>query len=310
MPEDTAPERDMAFEDGVLSNGLPCELAMSFDFYWNCWLSYWSTRNPAEFELAQNVAKALIACTRDLATPEGAPWLADQLKGELAPELQRFWRLEALSGILEQGLSERARVDSEYREQLVEQKANDLANLANKRGFGGDFYDLLHEHFLASDNCALRITWESFVIELVGDAMKRVQAGSVRMIELAQLIVDANPPRRTLDYLRRISACFIWGFDPECIILCRSALDTAFREKVSDEICEEVFHATEERDFGLKTRILAAHRKGMISDGLRDTAVRIKDRGDKAVHYDPDATREVLGTVRDTVKVLKALWPS
>jgi len=275
------------------------------DCYCDHWRDYWSQKAPAEFELAQNVAKALIACTRDLATPQGAPWIADRLKDEVLPVMRKYWLIEALTTLLNQGMLRGVKEDRLMK--LIEQKAEEIAN---NRPAPAEFHDSMQEFFSQLDNPNMRIAWESFVIELTDDAMGRIGSGAVRMLELSQLLVDANPPQPTLNYLRRISACFIWGFDPECIILCRSALDSAFREKISDEICEKVFGAAEERDFGLLARIRAAHRTQMISDGTRDTAWRVKYRGDKAVHYDPDATRDVKGTVRDTVEVLKVLFPA
>lgn len=301
MPEEPVPE-----QDDVLIGGLLNELRMALDVYWDHWEKYWSQHMPTEFKLAQNVAKALISCTRDLATPQGAPWIADQLKDQVPPAMQQHWRLEALKTLLDQGLL-RGPVNKDHLMKVIEQRAEELAH--NRGAYDGN-HDSVQEFFSQSDNPNIRIAWERFVMELTRDAIRRIGSGSVRMLELSQLLVAANPPEPTLSYLRRISACFIWGFDPECIILCRSALDTAFREKVSDGICEQVFGAFEEYDFGLKARVIAAHRTGMISDGIRDTAVRVKDRGDKAVHYDPDATKDVWGTVRDTMRVLKALFPA
>jgi hypothetical protein len=300
MPEETEPERD-----DILDNGLLRELQMSLDVFWNHWNDYWSSHSPAEFELAKNIAKALITCTKELATPEGAPWIVEQLKDQVPPEMRQYWRGQALDSILKQALRGPANFDELLR--VINQRAEELAH---NRPPPAEFHDSLQEFFSHREDCNLRITWESFLMELATDAIDRIRSGSGRMLQLSQLIVDANPPELTLNYMRRVSACFIWGFDPECIILCRSALDTAFRDKVSDEICEQVFGAAEERDFGLLARIKAAHTRGMISDGARDTAWRVKDRGDKAVHYDPDATKDVLGTVRDTVKVLKSLCPS
>ena len=298
MPEE--PE-----QDPILVNGLLKELRASLDIYCDHWREYWSENAPAEFPLAQNVAKALIACTRDLATPQGAPWIADQLRDQVPPVINQYWIAEALTTLLNQGLLRGVDKQDDLM-RILNQKAQELSH---NRPAPAEFHDSLQDFFSQLDNPNIRIAWESFVIELVGDAMERIGSGSVRMLELSQLLVAANPPDPTLNYLHRISACFIWGFDPECIILCRSALDTAFRDKVSEEICEQVFGTAEERHFGLLDRIRAAHRTQMISDDTRQIAWRVKDRADKAVHYDPDATRDVLGTVRDTVKVLKALCP-
>ena len=113
------------------------------------------------------------------------------------------------------------------------------------------------------------------------------------LARLAKQATVCEPARR---FLGHVSRCYLWGFDTECVILCRSALDAAFREAITDSDCDS-----------LSKRIVAAEKKGLISGVIRRRAFDMKERGNKTVHYDPDTVRDVLGTIEGTLAVIMAL---
>ena len=45
----------------------------------------------------------------------------------------------------------------------------------------------------------------------------------------------------------------------------------------------------------------------LIDEALHQSAVRVNGKGTKAVHYDPEATVDVLGTIRETIALVAAL---
>jgi len=148
---------------------------------------------------------------------------------------------------------------------------------------------------------------EQLFLELLGQAVGMCEKGTRRLLDLSMMTIVAAPAKPTADFLRRVSRCYLWGFDPECIILCRSVLDTAFREAVSDERCESALGLPKGCEFSLSNRIEVAYKKGLISRRARQAAHRVKHRGNKAVHDNPRATQDVHGTVVDTLTVLKAI---
>ena len=146
------------------------------------------------------------------------------------------------------------------------------------------------------DHSPLKLAWERLCIVLGREGVEKIDEGASRLLLLWHLFVQADPPRPTLQYLHRVSRCFVWRFDTECVILCRSVLDTAFREAVP-----------EGQDLGLSKRIRVARQIGLISKDLEKTAFKVMTRGDKAVHGEPYLVADVLGTIRDTLLVVRQL---
>lgn len=153
---------------------------------------------------------------------------------------------------------------------------------------------------------SLRMVWERMCIELASDAIRhKVESGAHRQLLLAQLLVEANPPEPTVDYLKHVASCFIWGFDTECVILCRSVIDTALRETIPESLCES--RGPRPRfGYTLANRLEAA-LPTLIEKECYEAGIRVNERGTKAVHYEPGATTDVLGTIQDTLTVVRAL---
>lgn len=155
----------------------------------------------------------------------------------------------------------------------------------------------------------LKLVWERLCIKLAWDGVGSIREGALRTLKLWGLLVDLQPSGSTLSFLQRVGRCFIWGFDPECIIVCRGAIDTAFRDAVSDDVCMSIYpdRKAGDKEFGLANRIVAAYKTKLIDKPTKKLAFEVKNRGDKAVHHDPYATKDVTRTIKDTIIVLKKL---
>ena len=154
----------------------------------------------------------------------------------------------------------------------------------------------------------LRLVWEQFMIYLSWEAVGKIEEGAKRMFQLYRLVLRSAPSKSTQMFLSRLSRCFTWGFDPECIMLCRAVIDTAFRDNIADEVCEKYlkhFGKNNRYDFTLSNRIQAARKEEIIDEDIKKKALRIKRRGDKAVHDQPGITKDVWGTICDTISVLE-----
>lgn len=150
--------------------------------------------------------------------------------------------------------------------------------------------------------------WERLFSYLASEALDQVRHGVIRVLELYELVSRTKPSNVTQSFLARLGRCYIWGFDAECVILCRAVLDTAFRDTVGDMICEKHLgpgRYSKPREFGLNERITAAWKDGMIDEETWKLARDVKMRGDKAVHYQLDVTKKVLDTIRDTLRVIE-----
>jgi len=158
------------------------------------------------------------------------------------------------------------------------------------------------------EGSSLRLVWERLFIDLAWDAVAKVDEGTRRIFKLYELVLQTRPSLASQKFLARLGRCYVWGFDSECVILCRAILDTAFRDAVREEICEKELRKKKPKyDFALYERIKAAQKAGIIDRKTRELAVQVKERGVKAVHYQPDITADVFGTIRDTLTVLEKL---
>ena len=156
------------------------------------------------------------------------------------------------------------------------------------------------------DDTLLKLVWERLCIHLAWEvADRKLAVAANRILQLSKMVVSGTPSVSTLRFLRHVSRCFIWGFDAECVILCRGAIDRAFAETVSDAVCDK--HGLEKAKFGhtLTNRIKAALREGMIDEATNNAAFRVNTPATKATHRNPDEVIDVLGIVRDTRDVVQ-----
>ena len=159
-----------------------------------------------------------------------------------------------------------------------------------------------------SEDSPLKLVWEKFIIVLSHEAIEKIEEGASRIFQLYNLVLCSQPSKPTQQFLARLSRCFIWGFDPECVILCRAVIDTAFKDRITPEICEKHFGKPRHKyDFSLSDRIQVALNEEIIDEDIAKKARTVKTRGDTAVHKQPNITKDVWGTICDTVAVLKRI---
>lgn len=155
------------------------------------------------------------------------------------------------------------------------------------------------------DESPLRLVWERFIIDMSWEAIGKIVEGASRIFQLYKLVLSSAPSKSTQQFLGRLSRCYIWGFDPECIILCRAVIDTAFRDGIAKKICEK--HFGKRNRYNLSDRIQAAWNEKIIDEDIAKKARNIKEWGNKAVHCQPNITKDVWGTICDTVAVLERI---
>jgi len=159
-----------------------------------------------------------------------------------------------------------------------------------------------------SEDSPLKLVWERFVIDMSREAIGKIVEGASRIFQLYRLVLCSTPSKSTQQFLGRLSRCFIWGFEPECVILCRAVIDTAFKDRITPEICEKHFGKPRHKyDFSLSDRIQVALNEEIIDEDIAKKARTVKTRGDTAVHKQPNITKDVWGTICDTVAVLKRI---
>ena len=127
------------------------------------------------------------------------------------------------------------------------------------------------------------------------------------MLRLLEVVIEAQPSEATLKVLTRVSRCYVFGLDSECVILCRGAIDTAFSNALPDAKMDKLGVQPATRfGYTLAQRIRTARDAGMIDEDDMGAAERVKDTANTVTHEDPDVTN-AFAVVRDALRVIQRL---
>lgn len=156
------------------------------------------------------------------------------------------------------------------------------------------------------DHPVAEIAVERLEIDIAREFSLGTRAMAERSLDLARMVILAEPNESVMRFLRRLSRCYIAGFFPECVILCRGVLENALVDRYRHSNIP--LPATEEGISSMKARIETAKTFGWLSPRAAEDARLIWKRGSKAAHEDPLATKDVLSTVQMTMNVLLELY--
>ena len=211
---------------------------------------------------------------------------------ELGPDAERQWqRLQEMSDTLVKGVGELADID-------ITECLRELLSPSAFEGRLEGVVELLVEHV------DVTLSWEAMVM---------LHSGRERFVGLSLHLRPLDPSYRSRAFLKRVSRCYLFGFDAECVVMCRSVLESEFEAVIANNVCVGLLGMPDykERDgqplFQLYERITVAERTGRIDKVTADLAHRVRYAGRDAVHRWPKAKRDALDVVADTIRVLDAL---
>ena len=143
------------------------------------------------------------------------------------------------------------------------------------------------------------------VVTTAAEAAHRLLSLSHRLCQ----VDDLQLPASVGDFLRLVMRSYIWGFDTECIILCRSALEQALQKQVTYDMCVSRLgpRGVREHCYNFLDHLQVARKEGLLNDRLVKVADEIRERGDAVLHKDAKLTETVDDTIRGTVRVIYAL---
>jgi hypothetical protein len=148
------------------------------------------------------------------------------------------------------------------------------------------------------------------------DAVEMVTTAEQRIWRLLLLTQQFQPSKRAAAFLRRVSRCYVYGFDPECAVMCRSVLQAAFDAEISDDHCQQVLgrakgiKRTNSSPFDLADRIAVARKLGRISESSALKAAAIRAAGNVVIHEHPRACDDPFMLIADTMDVIAELTGS
>jgi hypothetical protein len=156
----------------------------------------------------------------------------------------------------------------------------------------------------------IRYTIERLEAYFAENLVEKIEEAAKRLMSLEDDLYHVRKIRLTpavKDFLLLVRRSYLWGFDTESVILCRSAMEKALENRVTYEICEKYFGPPHGGGYSLQDRIIAAKREGILNDETAEIAEKIRLRGNTALHKDPNATKDIYGTIRDTIRVISVI---
>lgn len=118
---------------------------------------------------------------------------------------------------------------------------------------------------------------------------------------------------RARNFLKRLARCYLFGFDNECIIMCRTILDVEFEAEISSDDCigkreTNKFNRNNQPLFDLYDRIFVAKELGRIDEITYKLADDVRKQGNNAVHKNPTPDIDSLMIIQNALTVIDKLY--
>lgn len=146
---------------------------------------------------------------------------------------------------------------------------------------------------------------EKIQTEIAWEFATTTRAMSERCLELVSLLIRTQPDEQVCRFMNRLSRCYIFGFFPESVILCRSVLESAVRELF---VRRNVDIESETGRADMRSRLRFATMAKWLSKQAEKEAWEVWQRGNVAIHNDPEAVKDVFGTIAATLRVLNEIY--
>lgn len=143
-------------------------------------------------------------------------------------------------------------------------------------------------------------------------ALKKAEERFWKLLRLVSLTRSTS--RHGQAFLKRISLCYMFGLDAECIVMCRAVLDAEFQANISLDDCIQVLGDDDRKVsqngqplYTLRERISVAEKIGRIDCATREKAHKVVRCGNQIVHCTPDTQHDAYEIIVDTLAVIDAL---
>lgn len=133
------------------------------------------------------------------------------------------------------------------------------------------------------------------------DAVERVPRIVTRLLQLSPVLVRTNPNKEVNAYLREATRCFLYGFHAASVALSRAALEHALNDRIKEKLqTEPKWH--------MKDKVNQAFDGGLLSDEIKEMALRVKANGDQVLHKKSVSDSNALDTLSWCRGVLQHLY--
>jgi hypothetical protein len=150
------------------------------------------------------------------------------------------------------------------------------------------------------------------LIELASEAADTLLAGAEqRVLFLTELVAQRVMSERARAFLERATRLYLWGFEPECVVMCACSLEAAYPERFSDLDMFGLQIKKHEKalEYTPAQYEMAAKASRVYSADQGTAAARIRRARNDIVHNVPDLSMPATQALEDTAALLDALFP-
>jgi hypothetical protein len=126
-----------------------------------------------------------------------------------------------------------------------------------------------------------------------------------RTVELSQYVSRVRG-ERAIQYLARVSRCYLYGMNAELAVMARSALEALLDHEIPEAQVRAVRRLSSNQRTGLTDYIQVAQGTLLTGDAIR-AAWKVKQLGDDAVHVSTETVGDPHEVLENLVLVLKCL---
>ena len=137
--------------------------------------------------------------------------------------------------------------------------------------------------------------------------MPSYEEAARRCWDLAELVRRVEPAPAAKAFLIRVTRCYLLDFVPECLVMCRGALENALNARYARE---DILDDPNQK-LTMRMKLVRAEKAGWLRSVSADAVFgEVWIRGSKAAHGDPSAVGNALGAIKLTMAALGDLSPS
>ena len=130
-----------------------------------------------------------------------------------------------------------------------------------------------------------------------------------RCWHLAELLQPGKKPEAAERFLARVARCYLLGFVPECLVMCRAALESGLNARLDSASQLAPIDSRVVRS--MRTKLTYAAKVGWLPNVSADRLhTEVWQRGSHAAHNDPVSVGNDLEAIKLTIAALSDLWPS
>ena len=160
---------------------------------------------------------------------------------------------------------------------------------------------------IPDDEAFQRQLRETAEVEVVADTVGELTDTGHRALEVAGRALARPPGHPVTAFWARMGRCYIAGLLPECLLLCRTALEgAASRAATREGLLQD---DDGERPPTTAERLDALHAVGALSEEGRGAAKAVWAQGERALEGDAGGKDEVLEAIVRTSEILTELDP-